>query len=130
MGDKGSKARPTGRPFGVSRRTIAGIPAADLVVETLLHSWGESEKPHHPMSRTAATTNDWRQYARCLGADPDLFYPPSEEAAEEAKSICAVCPVREPCLEYAVTAREKDGVWGGLTERERRRLIRQRRKTA
>ena len=78
----------------------------------------------------ALTTQQWRQYARCLGADPDVFYPASEEGAEEAKAICAVCPVREPCLEYAITAREKQGVWGGLTERERRRAIRYRRKTA
>jgi WhiB family redox-sensing transcriptional regulator len=76
------------------------------------------------------TTQGWRQYARCLGADPDLFYPVSDDAGEAAKAICAVCPVREPCLEYAVTAREKEGVWGGRTEKERRRLIRQRRKTA
>jgi WhiB family redox-sensing transcriptional regulator len=77
-------------------------------------------------------SSDWRQYARCLGADPEIFYPNSEddEAAEPAKAICRVCPVREPCLEHAITAREKQGVWGGLTERERRRLIRQRRKTA
>lgn len=75
-------------------------------------------------------TQQWRRYARCLGADPDLFYPASEEAAAAAKAICAVCPVREPCLEHAITAREKQGVWGGLTERERRRLIRQRRKSA
>ena len=74
----------------------------------------------------------WRQYARCLGADPEIFHPASEsdEAAAAAKAICMVCPVREPCLEYAVTAREKQGVWGGLTERERRRVVRQRRKTA
>ena len=75
-------------------------------------------------------TNSWRQYARCLGADPELFYPTSDEAAEEARAICTICPVREPCLEYAITAREKQGVWGGLTERERRRMIRQRRKSA
>ncbi len=72
----------------------------------------------------------WREFARCLGADPDLFYPVSDDAAEAAKAICAVCPVRELCLEYALTAREKEGVWGGLTEKERRRVIRQRRKTA
>ena len=72
----------------------------------------------------------WRQYARCLGADPDLFYPSPEDPAEAAKEICYVCPVREPCLEHAITAREKQGVWGGLTEKERRRLIRQRRKSA
>ena len=77
-------------------------------------------------------STQWRQFARCLGADPEIFYPPSEsdEAAEEAKAVCMVCPVREPCLEHAITAREKQGVWGGLNERERRRLVRQRRTTA
>jgi WhiB family redox-sensing transcriptional regulator len=74
----------------------------------------------------------WREFARCRGVDPEVFYPVSddEEAAEEAKSICALCPVREPCLEFALSTREKNGVWGGLTERERRRVLRRRRKTA
>ncbi len=75
-------------------------------------------------------TQHWRQYARCLGADPEIFYPASDDSAVAAKSVCAVCPVREPCLDHAITAREKQGVWGGLTEKERRRLIRQRRKSA
>ena len=72
----------------------------------------------------------WRQRAACRGVDPDTFYPASDEEAEEAKAICRVCPVREACLEYALINRERDGVWGGATERERRRIIRQRRKTA
>ncbi|HVM01833.1 MAG TPA: WhiB family transcriptional regulator [Acidimicrobiales bacterium] len=72
----------------------------------------------------------WRQRAACRGVDPDIFYPASDEDAEEAKGICAVCPVREACLEYALANRERDGVWGGATERERRRLVRQRRKSA
>lgn len=72
----------------------------------------------------------WRQRAACRGVDPDVFYPSSDEEAEEAKGICGVCPVREPCLEYALAHRERDGVWGGATERERRRMIRQRRKSA
>jgi WhiB family redox-sensing transcriptional regulator len=72
----------------------------------------------------------WRQRAACKGVDPDIFYPSSDEEAEEAKSICAQCPVRETCLEYALANRERDGVWGGATERERRRMVRQRRKTA
>lgn len=73
----------------------------------------------------------WRQQARCRGVDPETFYPVSDEdPALAAKEICAECPVREPCLEYALTVREKHGVWGGRTERERRRLIRQRRKSA
>ncbi|MDP9404424.1 MAG: WhiB family transcriptional regulator [Actinomycetota bacterium] len=72
----------------------------------------------------------WRQHGACRGIDPDIFYPVSDEEAEPAKAICATCPVREPCLEYALANRERDGVWGGATERERRRLIRQRRKSA
>jgi WhiB family redox-sensing transcriptional regulator len=62
--------------------------------------------------------------------DPDVFYPVSDEEAEAAKAVCAACPVRQPCLEYALANRERDGVWGGATERERRRMIRQRRKSA
>lgn len=72
----------------------------------------------------------WRQRAACRGVDPDVFYPVSDEEAEEAKAICRACPVREACLEYALVSRERDGVWGGATERERRRILRQRRKSA
>jgi WhiB family redox-sensing transcriptional regulator len=72
----------------------------------------------------------WRQRAACRGIDPDVFYPASDEEADEAKAICAVCPVRQLCLEHALAFREREGVWGGLNERERRRLVRQRRKTA
>ena len=72
----------------------------------------------------------WRQRAACRGVDPDVFYPASDEEAEEPTAICRVGPVREACLEYALANRERDGVWGGATERERRRIIRQRRKTA
>lgn len=82
------------------------------------------------MIPTLTTPGTWRSLARCRGADPTIFHPVNDDDAEEAKAICALCPVREPCLEYAIAAREKDGVWGGLTARERRRLIRQRRRSA
>ena len=72
----------------------------------------------------------WRQHAACRGIDPDVFHPVSDEDAEEAKAICALCPVRHMCLEHALVNREREGVWGGLTDRERRRLLRQRRKSA
>lgn len=72
----------------------------------------------------------WRKRAACQGVDPEVFYPVSEEDSEDAKVICNQCPVREACLEYAITYRERDGVWGGATERERRRIVRQRRRTA
>ena len=75
-------------------------------------------------------TQSWRSQARCRGLDPEIFYPQAEEEDDEAKSICAQCPVRVPCLEYALSARERDGIWGGCTEKERRRIIRQRRKSA
>ena len=79
-------------------------------------------------------TSSWRDFAACRGVDPAVFHPDDEEdkefAAEEAKAICAGCPVREVCLEHAIAVREKHGVWGGLTARERRRLIRRRRRSA
>lgn len=73
---------------------------------------------------------NWRQRAACRGVDPSIFYPASDDDCEEAKTICASCTVRQPCLEYSLAAREREGVWGGLNERERRRIVRQRRKSA
>ncbi len=72
----------------------------------------------------------WRQHAACRGLDPEIFYPASDEEAGAAKAVCALCSVEESCLEFALSAREREGVWGGATERERRRIIRQRRRTA
>jgi len=72
----------------------------------------------------------WRQRGACRGLDPDLFYPASDDDAGEAKTICSTCSVRDLCLEYALANRESDGIWGGATEKERRRMLRQRRKTA
>jgi WhiB family redox-sensing transcriptional regulator len=72
----------------------------------------------------------WRQHAACHGLDPEIFYPVSDEDAESAKAVCDDCAVRHQCLEYALGNREKEGVWGGATEKERRRIIRQRRRAS
>ena len=72
----------------------------------------------------------WRQRAACRGVDPDIFYPVTDEDAEDAKAICRACPVEHACREWALNSREKDGVWGGATERERRRILRRRRRSA
>jgi WhiB family redox-sensing transcriptional regulator len=72
----------------------------------------------------------WRAKGACRGLDPEIFYPQTDEEAVDAKAICAVCSVQTACLEYALSFREKEGVWGGATERERRRIIRQRRRSA
>jgi WhiB family redox-sensing transcriptional regulator len=72
----------------------------------------------------------WFDDAACRGVDTDVFFPVSEAHAEEAKAICAICPVREECLEFAVETRPPEGVWGGLTPIERHRLVRRRQKAA
>jgi WhiB family redox-sensing transcriptional regulator len=83
----------------------------------------------------AGWTKGWQFDAACRGEDSALFFAPSyferreEKAAREhrAKAICARCPVRETCLEFALGVRESHGVWGGLNEQERRQVLRQRR---
>ena len=68
----------------------------------------------------------WQDQANCLGVDPDLFFPERGASTREAKEVCKGCIVRGECLEYALMNGEKFGIWGGLSERERRRLRRQR----
>lgn len=72
----------------------------------------------------------WRQLGACRGLDPGIFYPESDDDADQAKAVCAECGVRVACLEHALASREKVGVWGGATERERRKIVRQRRRSA
>ena len=68
----------------------------------------------------------WQDYANCLGVDPDLFFPERGASTREAKEVCRGCVVREDCLECALVNGEKFGIWGGMSERERRRLRRER----
>lgn len=71
----------------------------------------------------------WMAEAACRGKDTALFYPASGDhaSAERAKAVCAGCPVREACLDYAVVNADPFGIWGGLAESGRRRLRRVRR---
>ena len=68
----------------------------------------------------------WQDYANCRGADADLFFPERGASTRRAKSICGACDVRTDCLEYAIVNGEKFGIWGGMSERERRRVRRER----
>ena len=68
----------------------------------------------------------WQAQANCMGVDPDLFFPERGASTREAKEVCRGCVVREDCLEYALANGEKFGIWGGMSERERRRLRRPR----
>lgn len=74
---------------------------------------------------------DWRQRAACLDEDPELFFPvgttgPALEQAERAKQFCQRCEVIDDCLEWALATNQDAGVWGGLTEDERRTVRRSR----
>jgi WhiB family redox-sensing transcriptional regulator len=66
----------------------------------------------------------WQERARCREYDPEVFFPEKGGSSREAKRICAECPVRIECLNYALRRDERYGVWGGMSERERRRLKR------
>lgn len=68
----------------------------------------------------------WQNYANCLGVDPDLFFPERGASTREAKEVCRGCVVQDECLEFALNNGEKFGIWGGKSERERRRVRRQR----
>ncbi|HEX9856289.1 MAG TPA: WhiB family transcriptional regulator [Acidimicrobiia bacterium] len=68
----------------------------------------------------------WQDLANCRGADPDLFFPERGASTRTAKSICRECSVRAECLEFAIVSSEKFGIWGGLSERERRKIRRER----
>ena len=78
------------------------------------------------------TAGSWWERAVCRGQDASFFFAPSyfEKRADKqareavAKALCVRCPVREPCLEFALTTRDPHGVWGGLNEMERRALLR------
>ncbi|MEV4218326.1 WhiB family transcriptional regulator [Nonomuraea sp. NPDC049725] len=74
------------------------------------------------------TTLEWSRRAACLDLDPELFFPishqgPGRSQVERAKAICRGCPVRRPCLDYAISSRQAHGVWGGTDPDQRRALI-------
>lgn len=66
----------------------------------------------------------WQAQALCAQTDPEAFFPEKGGSTREAKNVCARCEVKAECLQYALENDERFGIWGGLSERERRRLKR------
>ena len=66
----------------------------------------------------------WQERALCAQTDPESFFPEKGGSTREAKRVCTTCEVRTECLEYALAHDERFGIWGGLSERERRRVRR------
>jgi len=94
------------------RVTEWGGTRASGVVDVLVELFGAAEE------------QDWQDRALCAQTDPEAFFPEKGGSTREAKRICAVCEVRAECLEYALAHDERFGIWGGLSERERRKLKR------
>ena len=84
----------------------ASVPAQPWVFEGELH-------PGSP---------EWQERALCAQTDPEAFFPEKGGSTREAKKVCLSCDVRSECLEYALGHDERFGIWGGLSERERRKL--------
>ena len=82
------------------------VPLASMSVEELI----------------TAVELEWQERAVCAQTDPEAFFPEKGGSTREAKRICQSCEVRDECLEYALEHDERFGIWGGLSERERRRL--------
>jgi WhiB family redox-sensing transcriptional regulator len=69
---------------------------------------------------------EWQTHARCTEVDPEIFFPERGGSSKAARQVCSQCSVRDQCLEYALNNKEQFGIWGGTSERERRRLRRER----
>ena len=97
-------------PMDLPEHGIGIVPAGG--------SPGEPDSPGKP------DEHDWQERALCAQTDPEAFFPEKGGSTREAKRICTGCKVRVECLEYALAHDERFGIWGGLSERERRRLKR------
>lgn len=98
---EGARARED-RP--VDRPALSLVPGFDEMFETI--------------------EDQWQERALCAQTDPEAFFPEKGGSTREAKRICLGCEVKDECLEYALSNDERFGIWGGLSERERRRLKR------
>ncbi len=78
------------------------------------------------MNVTDFADTTWMSHGNCAHRDPSMFFPSDGVGVEIARTACEGCPVKTQCLEYAIAERIDHGVWGGCSERERRRIIRSR----
>ncbi len=107
-GSTGKRVGPWSQPRGDS--PVRTDRFADVDVRTL---------PDNP-----SPPDVWQERAACFGIDPDVFFPISEEEAGPALTYCGSCRIREECLAWALKNGERYGVWGGMTEQQRRRIAR------
>ena len=82
------------------------------------------------MDQLLVMDQEWQDQAACREIPLETFFPPAEQEATDAKSVCLGCCVKNECLEFAIQAGERFGIWGGLTPQERRSLVARRRSRA
>lgn len=88
------------------------------------------DEPMNPLRPPSREEIAWQDWGMCSQTSPDAFFPDKGQPTAAAKRVCATCPVQAECLEYALANDERFGVWGGLSERERRVLKQLRRAEA
>ena len=109
-------------------RSASQGEGVDLRAVDPVASWQYAETPAATSAEIelAAGEDDpelsWQERALCAQTDPEAFFPEKGGSTREAKKVCVSCDVRAECLEYALAHDERFGIWGGLSERERRRL--------
>ena len=113
----------TFRPF------LSLVPDAPTTPEPSWSDWSEpaADDWSQPWTAEPAGDESWRLSALCGETDPEAFFPEKGGSTRDAKRVCTGCDVRAECLEFALRNDERFGIWGGLSERERRRLRMQRR---
>lgn len=114
----GTPHATTGMTTQTEAGPAPGRPHLSLVPEP------EGYDEFDPFDPASATNEQWQDRALCSQTDPEAFFPEKGGSTREAKKICQRCSVRNECLEYALAHDERFGIWGGLSERERRRLKR------
>lgn len=114
----GATLADLGKRYGVTPATIRGHLTSA--------GWDSDGQPHRPTPKPlpmlVQEDQPWAEYALCAQADPEAWHPKKGVPSPKAKATCALCPVRQPCLEYALRTDQRWGIWGGLSERERRGL--------
>jgi WhiB family redox-sensing transcriptional regulator len=107
--------------------TIEPIEGPDREVDPPLTSLGMPAPAQHlslVLDDADSLEEQWQERALCAQTDPEAFFPEKGGSTREAKRICLGCEVKDDCLDYALAHDERFGIWGGLSERERRRLKR------
>ncbi|ANW63780.1 transcriptional regulator WhiB2 [Mycolicibacterium murale] len=111
IGAMGSIPRTSTEPATEGESELGGRPHLSLV-------------PDRFESEPEPADDQWQERALCAQTDPEAFFPEKGGSTREAKRICLGCDVKNECLEYALANDERFGIWGGLSERERRRIKR------